>query len=129
MTSVFVNRSNITFPDIPENNLSNLQKHISEHTYMFSDKVINADIVIPISFLNDVIDWFGNSVVIYKYDKQHYRISVKVDETSLIYWALQYSTVAVVIAPESIVVKISEHLQQAANNYNNILMKNALNDE
>ena len=129
MTSVFVNRSNIAFPDIPENNLSNLQKHISEHTYMFSDKVINADIVIPISFLNDVIDWFGNSVVIYKYDNQHYRISVKVDETSLIYWALQYSTVAVVIAPESIVVKISEHLQQAANNYNNILMKNALNDE
>ena len=123
MTSVFINRSNITFPDIPENDLCSLRKHIPEHTYMFSDKVVNADIVIPKSFLNDVIDRFGNSAVIYKYDSQHYKISVKVDETSLIYWALQYSTIAVVIAPESLVIKISEHLQQAVNNYNNILMK------
>ena len=126
MTSVMVIKSNITFPDISENGMSNLQKHISEHTYMFSDKVVNADIVISKNFLNDIIDWFGNSVVIYKYDTQHYKVSVKVDEASLIYWALQYSTVAVVISPESLVIKISEHLQQAANNYNNILMKDNL---
>lgn len=123
MTSVRINKSDIKFPDILENNLSNLQKHLSEHAYMFSGKVINADIVIPISFVNDVIDWFGHSVVIYKCDARHYKISVKADETSLIYWALQYSTTAVVVAPESLVIKISEHLRQASENYNKILLK------
>lgn len=126
MTSVIVLKSKITFPDISENNFSNLQKHLSEHIYMFSGKVVNADIVIPKNFLNDIIDWFGNSVVIYKYDSQHYKVSVKVDEISLIYWALQYSAHAVVIAPKSLVIKISEHLKQATNNYNNILMKDNL---
>ena len=96
-----------------------LPKHMAEHIYMFSGESIHVKFRIQRTYLSTVVDWFGLSFDIDRIegDDESVDISVYVNEKAMHYWALQYGTIAEVIAPKSLRDKISETIKTMGEKY------------
>lgn len=91
-------------PIKPLNNLEDTQnfdigKYVNEHIYMFSGNTINATIKLANpKILNDIVDWYGNNIVIKEHLGEIY-VSFNVNEQAFLYWALQYGINIEIIKP------------------------------
>ena len=116
--------------DIPKNDnsslLPDLPKHLAEHIYMFAGETISAEFIIPEKLLNDVFDWFGKEVLIRPFDKGRFKVSVRVNEKAMLYWALQYCESVIVTSPPKLVMAITDRLKTAEITYYEVLSKEKL---
>lgn len=95
-----------------------IDEYINEHIYPFSGKPIN----VRLKLLNDkaldaVYDWFGINIKVLRIEDITY-VDLKVDEYSILYWCLQYSSEVELISPSDIRDKIILKIKEMVSNYN-----------
>jgi predicted DNA-binding transcriptional regulator YafY len=104
-----------------ENGLD-LPKHMAEHIYMFSGESVRVTFRAEKSIINDVIDWFGMDFTVKERKDGKVDITVKVNETAMKCWALQYVPFGVeVITPKSLRNKVIDFLKGSLGNYTGII--------
>lgn len=117
--------SNIKILDTPIRPLNDLKdtkdfdigKYVNEHIYMFSGSTIEATIKLSNpKIINDVVDWYGNDIVVKEKDDGLY-ITIKVNEQTFLYWALQYGLNIEIIKPVATKKKYIEMLKEIINKY------------
>lgn len=95
-----------------------VKDYIKEHIYMMNGKTISAKLkILKEEKINDLIDWFGQSVDFSK-SKNEIFAEFKVNEDSLIYWALQYGEFFEIVEPLETREKIKNRLKQILEKYN-----------
>ena len=79
-----------------------LSKFLTEHIYLFSDKVVDATFTFsePRVF-RYVYEWFGKGARVTKVDGG-YRCDIRCDRKALIYWAMQYYDCITITAPQEV---------------------------
>lgn len=96
-----------------------VKDYIKEHIYMFAGESVNAEVRLDgESQVNDVIDWFGKDVDISKKGEKIVA-TLKVNEDSLIFWALQYGRHVEVLKPVETRNKIKEIVKNMMEKYIN----------
>ncbi|MBQ8425303.1 MAG: WYL domain-containing protein [Clostridia bacterium] len=97
-----------------------VSKYTNENIYMFGGKTVSATLKIEDEYIVDyVYDWFDkNSTLIRKKDGVIYA-DVVVNESALVYWALQYGAGVEVLQPLSTREKIAKIVSSMNNKYNN----------
>ena len=102
-------------PRKPENEVVglkdwSLQKHMSEHLYMFGGESVRASFRIKNKkkIMNDVIDWFGTNIVFTDETEDEVTAHVTVNWDAMRHWALQYCRHVCILAPSD----LAEHVQQ-----------------
>ena len=84
----------------------NLLKHMAEHIYMFSGKSIFVKFWAEIFLIDALVDWFGKDFKILQKTDDKILISVKVNETAMKFWAMQYGEYIEIISPDSLRTEI-----------------------
>lgn len=78
-----------------------IKDYMKEHIYMVSGESVDAEVeILDKARVNDFIDWFGQDVDI-KLSGEKIIASLKVNEESLIYWALQYGKSVEILSPQA----------------------------
>ena len=80
----------------------NLPQHMAEHIYMFGGKSIWVKFWTSVTMTDALIDWFGKDFKILKNIDGKILINVKVNETAIKFWAMQYGENIEVIEPVSL---------------------------
>ena len=84
---------------------------------MFSGDTVEATIKLAnLKTINDVVDWYGNDIVIKEKDDGIYVI-LKVNELAFLYWALQYGMNIEIVKPVATKKKYVEMLKAILNKY------------
>ena len=95
---------------LPGNENFSIKDYIKENIYMTTGNSVLTTIRLDDeNRVNDVISWFGNQILITKKESGIYA-TMKVNETSLIYWAMQYGEYAEVVYPTETREKIQQFL-------------------
>lgn len=92
-----------------ENGLD-LPTHMNEHIYMFSGESIRVKFKAQKFLIGEIIDWFGDGVIFDDENEDEVTVSVKVNETAMICWAMQYGPFVEVMEP----TKLREELLENA---------------
>ncbi len=96
-----------------------IKDYIKEHIYMNAGESVEAKIKIDDEGkVSDIISWFGNRVGIF-FENDKLYASIRVNENSLIYWALQYGQSVEVVEPASTREKILNILDKMVEKYKN----------
>ena len=99
-----------------ENGLD-IAKYANENIYMFSTKVITATVKIyRDSATAYVEEWFGKNASLYEKENSIFA-DITANETSLIYWCLQYGEDIELLSPKDTRDKIKEILKQINKRY------------
>ena len=94
-----------------------ISKYVNEHIYMFSGKTIQTTMKLNnIKILNDVVDWFGENIIIKEKDEEIY-VTLSVNEQAFLYWAMQYGQSIEVIKPNSTREKYIEMVEKILKKY------------
>ena len=95
----------------------NVEKHVSEHIYMFSGKSERVSFRAQRHLVSEIIDWFGMTVIFSNVSAVEITVSVMVNERAMRYWAMQYALYITVLSPQSLVDKIIEDIHTIQKNY------------
>ena len=99
-----------------ENGLD-IAKYANENIYMFATKTINATVKIHREeAANYVEEWFGKNARFYEKDNKIYA-DIIANESSLIYWCLQYGEDIELLSPKDTRGKIKEIVKQINKRY------------
>ena len=96
----------------------NYKELSSSLPYMFNDKPQNIVFYASPSIIDDVIDWFGYDIKIQE-SGEKYKITAKVSQLAMEYWALQYLNAVEIISPIELRQKIKQDLVDALKKYEN----------
>lgn len=100
-----------------ENGLD-IAKYANENIYMFATNSVNAIIQIYDDWATAYVEeWFGKNAKFYEKDNKIYA-DVVVNESSLIYWCLQYGEVIEIIEPKTCRDKIRDIVTEMFKRYN-----------
>lgn len=100
-----------------ENGLD-IAKYANENIYMFATKSVNATIQIYDDWATAYVEeWFGKNAKFYEKDNKIYA-EVEANESSLIYWCLQYGEVIEIIEPKYCREKIKGIIKEMSKRYN-----------
>ena len=66
--------------------------------------------------IGEIIDWYGEKIDVYQKDGSVYA-EIKVNESALLYWAMQYGEVVEIISPETTRQKYKEILNRISTKY------------
>lgn len=77
----------------------NLPKHMAEHIYMFAGEGINAKFKVKNYLIDQLIDWYGEDIIIKPFNDEECIASVKVNKEAFFYWAMQYGLHIEVLEP------------------------------
>ena len=95
--------------DIKEiSNGLNLPKHMAEHVYMFSGESIRVKFIANKDAMNDLIDWFGRDFTVLEENGDKITVSLRCNEKSFIFWALQFGPYTEVLEPINLRNKLTE---------------------
>ncbi|MBQ6570170.1 MAG: WYL domain-containing protein [Clostridia bacterium] len=94
-----------------------LKKHIEQHIYMFSDKIVRAKFIAKKGVLNDIIDFFGRDVQFYGETEDTITVTVNISEQDMLLWAMQFATEVTVTEPAHLAEKCRENILKAAEKY------------
>lgn len=95
-----------------------IKDYIKEHIYMTTGESVMARIKIGSEEnINDIIDWFGGDISVSNYKGEMF-VSLRVNETALVYWAMQYGDLVEVVSPASTRTKIKSILDKMNSKYN-----------
>ena len=95
----------------------NLSKYMQQHLYMFSGEALPVQFWVKAAYVDEVIDWFGKSIVIMKQEEGKTLIRAVVNENAMRVWAVQYGKHVQVTKPERLKDNIKADLQQALDGY------------
>lgn len=94
------------------------KKISSTMPYLFTDTPERIQMLVDVSMIDHVIDWFGKDVVISKTeDTQKVTVSLMASPSAMEHWALQYLNYVEIIAPASLRERIKEALDKASKVY------------
>lgn len=96
----------------------NYKELSSSLPYMFNDKPQNIVFYASPSIIDDVIDWFGYDIKIQE-SGEKYKITAKVSQLAMEYWALQYLNAVEIVSPIDLRQKIKQDLVDALKKYEN----------
>ena len=97
----------------------NIPKHMIEHIYMMSGDSEVVTFEFDKKTLINVIDWFGNDIVINKGKMEDtFVATAKVNINAMRFWAMQYGENVTVKSPKSLVNRIKEQLKNMNKRYN-----------
>ena len=100
-----------------ENGLD-IAKYANENIYMFTTNSVNATIQIYDDWATAYVEeWFGKNARFYEKDNKIYA-DIIANESSLIYWCLQYGEVIEIIEPKQCREKIKDILKEMSKRYN-----------
>jgi predicted DNA-binding transcriptional regulator YafY len=103
-----------------ENGLD-LPKHMAEHIYMYSGESVRVTFRADKSIINDVIDWFGLGFDVRERKDGRIDVTVKVNETAMHLWALQYVPYGVeIITPKALREKVVTSLKASLEGYGDV---------
>ena len=94
-----------------------LPKHMAEHVYMFAGESGMVTFRAKKYLLNDIMDWFGESVTFFDETEEEVSVRVRVNFAAMRRWALQYALHAKILSPASLAEQEREDLQGAIENY------------
>ena len=78
----------------------NLPKHMAEHIYMFSGPSVRVKLLAPKTMMDELIDWLGKEFKASEIeDKKQILVTLRCNEDSMFYWALQYGPYVEVLEP------------------------------
>jgi predicted DNA-binding transcriptional regulator YafY len=104
---------------IPElSNGFSLPKHMAEHIYMFSGESIGVKFWTSETMMDSLIDWFGKDFKILEKIDGKILVSVKVNETAMKFWAMQYGENLEIIEPLSLRETIRTTAESIAASHN-----------
>ncbi|MBR7172692.1 MAG: WYL domain-containing transcriptional regulator [Clostridia bacterium] len=104
--------------ELPSNKDFSVKDYVKEHVYMAFGESVDAEIRIASEEkINDFIDWFGKDSSIFK-KGDDIVATLKVNEESLIFWALQYGQHVEVLKPIETREKIKKILNGMVEKYN-----------
>jgi len=102
---------------LPNHEDFSMKSYIKEHIYMAFGKSVKAKVKINSEDkVNDFIDWFGKDVEFEKKDNEIIA-TLKVNEESLIFWALQYGRYVEILSPVETRNKIIKIIDDMKNQY------------
>lgn len=94
-----------------------IKDYMKEHIYMVAGGSVSAEVEITNpQRVNDFIDWFGKDVDIREVNGKIVA-SLKVNEESLVYWALQYAESVEILKPLSTREKMKTIIQKLSKKY------------
>lgn len=100
-----------------ENGLD-IAKYANENIYMFATNSVNATIQIYDDWATAYVEeWFGKNARFYEKDNKIYA-DIIANESSLIYWCLQYGEVIEITEPKQCREKIKDILKEMSKRYN-----------
>lgn len=103
--------------DLKDTKDFDIGKYVNEHIYMFSGDTIEATIKLSNpKIINDVVDWYGNDIVVKEKD-DGLCVTIKVNEQAFLYWALQYGLNIEIIKPVATKKKYIDMLKVILNKY------------
>ena len=85
--------------------------------YMFSDKTESVSFLAVEGIIDQIIDWFGYDILIEPQDSGKVKVTVKVSQNAMEYWAMQYLNYVEILYPESLRNKIENNLVKAVERY------------
>ena len=90
-----------------------ISKYTNENIYMFSGKTISAKLKLENENVVDYIyDWFDKNYIHISKRNDEIMADIRVNESALVYWALQYGASVEVLEPQSTREKISGIVEQ-----------------
>jgi len=95
----------------------NLQEYMYQNLNMFTSDPVNAEFIVPESFVSLVIDFFGKHVSFHRKKDGKVNCRVKISAMAMKHWAVEHANIAKVTAPESLVEEIREEIRKAAELY------------
>lgn len=100
-----------------ENGLD-ITKYANENIYMFATNSVNATIKIYDDWATAYVEeWFGKNARFYEKDNKIYA-DIVANESSLVYWCLQYGEVIEIIEPKHCREKIKDIIKEMSKRYN-----------
>lgn len=99
-----------------ENGLD-LPKHMAEHIYMFSGESKRVTFRAKLSAVDQIIDWFGTDITFMNETDSTVDVSVKVNESAMFCWLLQYGMSCEVLTPLSLREKVKNAVNTMAKKY------------
>lgn len=112
--------SNISIVDEPIKPISTLdnseaiskENYINEHIYMTFGKSVDTTIKVENpKYINELIDWFGDTFQVANPVNSESIVRLRVNEQALIYWALQYGEHFEILKPAETREKIKEQIE------------------
>lgn len=98
-----------------------LKKHLNQHIYMFSDKIIRAKFIAQKYILNDIMDFFGDEAQLSDKTEDTVTVTVQVAEQDMELWALQFATEITVTEPKELSEKCRNNILAATKRYKEIV--------
>jgi len=104
--------------DILGNNFElKISEYVQNTLYNFSGPKITLELIAENCALDDILDCFGNSVRVKKYDNKIH-VTIRTTESEGLYrWLMEYSSMIVATAPESVISEMKCRLNSAAAAY------------
>lgn len=94
-----------------------LPKHMAEHIYMFSGESKRVVFRAQKILVDQIIDWFGTDLVFSNENEKSVDVSVRVNETAMFCWLLQYGPSCEVLEPLSLRQRVKEAVTEMAKRY------------
>ena len=85
---------------------------------MFSGKSVRVKILAPKTMMDELIDWLGKEFKVSETeDEKQILITLRCNEDSMFYWALQYGPYVEVLEPESLRTRLKKAIFEMNNKY------------
>ncbi len=101
-----------------------IKTYLMEHVYMFPGKSSTIKMEIVQSRIGDFIDWFGKKYTVLRKSRERNGkalISVYTNENAALYWAMQYSSIATILSPDSLMKRIFSVFKDGYERYARLL--------
>jgi len=95
----------------------NLPKHMAEHIYMFAGDSAAVKFRAQSYLVGDIIDWFGQDVIISNDTGETVDVYVSVNENAMFYWALQYGEYVEILEPAGLRERVKDAVAGIAGKY------------
>jgi predicted DNA-binding transcriptional regulator YafY len=94
-----------------------LDEYMREHLYMVTGKTVNVTMKLFEKNIGDFIDWYGKDFTVINREGDEIAIRFLVNDTALVFWALQYGKIATIISPASVRERMEHEVKLLADKY------------
>lgn len=94
-----------------------LDEYMREHLYMVTGNTVNVTMKLNNNNISDFIDWYGKNFMVVNREPEEITIRFAVNDTALIFWALQYGKVATILSPDSVKQRMEAEIKLLADKY------------
>ena len=95
------------------------KKLSSAMPYMYSDDPERIDLIADVGIVDQIIDWFGNDILITKNKDNEKKINVSIlsSPIAMEHWAMQYINYVEIVSPELLRTRVRETLENGLKKY------------